>query len=425
MASNDRKGSDKNGTKKHIGAHMSDNEGFTDPRKTRRISGKKIRQSQRYAANKKGTKSKVLQSHSQTAETSFTSPTKYDALGDNEENENSWKCQVCRFQYSDQSDRLMECQRCVMHFCLECLGKTDDEYDILTQSDSMWFCSECRVKVEKDIITDREIETRCAEITKKFENRIIDMEVRLALKLEKEDVNSMIDNAIRINQVSEVTIRDIIRDEMSKVHETNEGSEEQVPKVSFRDIVREELEKLPKPEIKSTATGASGKTEETPTMSKIMHELSDSQDRENNAVFHGVPESKSERKEDKLKNDLEYIQKVTAHCGVELNSDAVIKTLRIGRPKPNFDRPLIVTLEPLEKKIEIFRNLGKMKNAPEDIKGIGVSHDMTESQRADNKQKVTEAKQKEQEANGEFIFRVRGPPWDRRVVRLKPRPAQN
>ena len=39
-------------------------------------------------------------------------------------------------------------------YCIKCLKKTDIEYQVLSKSDSMWFCGPCRGKVEKNIVTD-------------------------------------------------------------------------------------------------------------------------------------------------------------------------------------------------------------------------------------------------------------------------------
>lgn len=56
------------------------------------------------------------------------------------------------------------------------------------------------------------------------------------------------------------------------------------------------------------------------------------------------------------------------------------------------------------------------------FKGIVISHDMTKSERDQCKQLVAEAKTKEsQDESGEFIFRVRGPPGNMKIVRLRKR----
>ena len=52
------------------------------------------------------------------------------------------------------------------HYCIKCLGKTKTEYDILSKSDTMWFCITCRRKIEEHIVLDLKIEDRCNQIMK-------------------------------------------------------------------------------------------------------------------------------------------------------------------------------------------------------------------------------------------------------------------
>ena len=50
---------------------------------------------------------------------------------------------------TDPDSKLLECQRCKDHYCIKCLSKTKTEYDILSKSDTMWFCITCRRKIEE------------------------------------------------------------------------------------------------------------------------------------------------------------------------------------------------------------------------------------------------------------------------------------
>ena len=54
------------------------------------------------------------------------------------------------------------------------------------------------------------------------------------------------------------------------------------------------------------------------------------------------------------------------------------------------------------------------------VKKVSVTHDMSKAERQVNKLKLSEAKEKTENDSqeGKFIYRVRGPPWNRRTVRL-------
>ena len=73
--------------------------------------------------------------------------------------------------------KLLECQHCKEHFCIKCLKKSNTEYDVLSKSDTMWFCVKCRKIVEEHIVIDLKIEERCKEIMENYEQRISDIEI--------------------------------------------------------------------------------------------------------------------------------------------------------------------------------------------------------------------------------------------------------
>ena len=62
-----------------------------------------------------------------------------------------------------------------------------------------------------------------------------------------------------------------------------------------------------------------------------------------------------------------------------------------------------------------MESLIKLKDAPEQFKNIGISHDLTPSERENCKKMVVEAKEKQQNEAGEYLWRVRGPPGQMKV----------
>ena len=47
-----------------------------------------------------------------------------------------------------------------------------------------------------------------------------------------------------------------------------------------------------------------------------------------------------------------------------------------------------------------------------------LDHDMTPKEREETKTMQAEAKRKEEKSAGKFIYRVRGPPWNRYIKRM-------
>ena len=85
-------------------------------------------------------------------------------------------------------------------------------------------------------------------------------------------------------------------------------------------------------------------------------------------------------------------------------------------------RPVKITLSDIEGKHVLRKNLSKLKHAPEhsQFEKMSVTHDMTKSEREQNKLKVVEAKTlNDIDTSGKERWIVRGPSWVRKVVKIK------
>ena len=72
----------------------------------------------------------------------------------------------------------------------------------------------------------------------------------------------------------------------------------------------------------------------------------------------------------------------------------------------------------------LMSNLKRLAIADDTFKQLRVAHDMTQREREQNKKTLTEATEKNEAMDlkgqsGKFIFMVKGPPWDRKVVKVK------
>ena len=121
---------------------------------------------------RKGRQTKSASNSRNNSRTNSPSKTAKQNVVDSNLSEEIWNCELCKRAFSNPDDKLLECQRCNEHFCIKCLDKSVEEYTLLSSTDIMWFCPPCREKVEKNIITDREIEARCRDLMDHFENRI-------------------------------------------------------------------------------------------------------------------------------------------------------------------------------------------------------------------------------------------------------------
>jgi len=122
------------------------------------------------------------------------SPNRFQVLTnrETEDDDEAWKCKICSAIFTQPDDKVLECQRCNQHFCIKCLDKTEEEYTQLNNSDSMWFCIPCKEKVVKNILVDRKIEVAFKEMTKKFDERISQIEKNMEDKCSKEETISIV-----------------------------------------------------------------------------------------------------------------------------------------------------------------------------------------------------------------------------------------
>lgn len=114
-----------------------------------------------------------------------------------------------------------------------------------------------------------------------------------------------------------------------------------------------------------------------------------------------------------------YIQK---HLGLVIRDNQIKENYRLiksdaDQPQdPNRPPPLMIVFKDLEAKDAIFKNLYKLRGKKE----ITFSHDYTELEREENKKLQDEAKEKSKKEPG-VVYRVRGPPWARKIVRITTR----
>ena len=52
-----------------------------------------------------------------------------------------WTCKICKHKFDDPDAKMLQCDRCDMHYCITCLGKTNEEYVFLANSDCLCCCN--------------------------------------------------------------------------------------------------------------------------------------------------------------------------------------------------------------------------------------------------------------------------------------------
>ena len=140
----------------------------------------------------------------------------------------------------------------------------------------------------------------------------------------------------------------------------------------------------------------------------------------------GVPEAEGSTREEKFENNKSKIVSIAREVGIELKDGDTLSIKRLGKmgqtrvieekevPVP---RILLATFTEAAK-AGVMKNAYKLQSSNSEMKKIRIKHDMNKEDRQREYELRKEAQQK-QMSDQDFLYRVRGPNWDRRIIKIK------
>ena len=152
-------------------------------------------------------------------------------------------------------------------------------------------------------------------------------------------------------------------------------------------------------------------------------DLKDKEMRAQNVIIYRLEEQGT--KEDLLKSDNAFcLQLFNEILGVDVKEEDIKSLYRLGKKSNQASastnqvssRPLLIQLRERSVKNLIMESLFKLKMAEDKFKKISVAHDLTKLEREECKQLI--ARKKQDEKAGEFLWRVRGPPGQLKIVKI-------
>jgi hypothetical protein len=252
------------------------------------------------------------------------------------------------------------------------------EYEILSRiTGCNWYCPYCSENVHKNLDASRQIEEKCKEYLSEFTKRLEKVENELEKKCDKTQVKSMV--------------------------------EEEVRKLDIGNKPEEEKKEL---------------------LDCTVREMKERKEREGNLLIYNLAECESENNEERKEYDKNCLKEIFKE-ELELKwtlDDEIVYMKRIKRKDESAEEEedseaeksppaLRIKLKDPAKKPIIFKNLNKLKETR--YKNISIRNDLTIMERLEYKKLMAEGKKKEEESNGEAKYRVRGPPWNLKLVKLK------
>ena len=314
---------------------------------------------------------------------------------------------------------LLKCYECMLDFDISDI-KMDLTTFLLLQSmeerGSRWHCSDC-LKNPKS--SNQNPPSAMKTEIDKMKNRIEEMETNMEAKLNTviESLNSSI-TAKPHQENSKSWAEMVCGDKSSNSGEFVQKIAKQVAnKQKQIALERDERENniiifnVPEENGDSKEKDANSNEENKDTNPN--EENKDSNSNEENKDSN----SKEENKESKDKDALFF--KSLCKDNLELGEFENVKVTRLGIKRENNIRPIKVIFGQNWDKRKFLSSLFKLKNN-KNFANMRVSHDMTESDRMENKRLLKEAHRKNEEEKPDgFKYKVRGPPWAMEIVKVQ------
>ena len=302
-----------------------------------------------------------------------------------------WMCEKCKKEFKHEGCKMLECERCMLHFCTKCIKISDQGYEFMSErADIHWFCGGCDTKVVQSIAIDREIQKRCEDFFRDLSVKMNKFEEKVNDKLK--DTVGRAEMDVALSQ---------LKTNFDRSHEKMEGEIEKVL-VAVNEIRESVKTKVDADELQVTYAEMAVKqvndslgvaAEEVKGIGKAIQEVKvarqeeeDKESRKNNIIMYRVPESAATAASDRNADDYRFCSQLLYSLQVGIAQEDIRKVFRLGRRVEEADsqrgpRPLLIQLGSRGAKNLITESLYKLKSMESKFKSVIIAHDMTKSER--------------------------------------------
>jgi len=319
----------------------------------------------------------------------------------------------------------IQCEICDNWWHPACAGMSSDLCECLGANHQLhWYCNGCNPGVGKMILEIRKIHERIDVLEdslrkniavrnkEQSENTLKVANIEGELSHLRKDISHYYDDIESIKAtLQEIQNRPTLED--LKL-------DEEWPLLSgkkFSEIAAKEVEK----QLHTVSNDLHLVTKTLSETKKDVAEEKEKDDKKNNIIIYNIPEQVTGTVDDKLKQDKLFILELMNALQTGVDEEDIKKLIRLGKkPEDGKPRPLLLQFGSRLAKSLVMDSLFRLKNIAVKFNGITISHDMTKKEREACKALVDEAKEKERlDTSGEWMYRVRGPPGQMRIVSIK------
>ncbi|ESO10125.1 hypothetical protein HELRODRAFT_167983 [Helobdella robusta] len=253
---------------------------------------------------------------------------------------------------------------------------------------------------------------------KNLESKITMLQDELKNIKNIQDCNNVISGQIKkIKTILDKKITEDILDK--KINSLQDGLRKSYSD-AVKDVVGKKVETVNN-EVMSMNDRIKALKEEVISTKKTIQLYSEVEERSFNFIIFKLKKSNNLSFNDSKKEDDEKIMRIlSAITDEKFDMSNVVKHYRLGKRSDNV-RPLLVRLKSKVLKNLIMESLNNLKNLDDDLKGIGIGHDMTKDQRIKCRELMNLAREKEAADKEDFVYKVRGEPGNLRIIRIKKR----
>ena len=205
----------------------------------------------------------------------------------------AWTCQMCKEDFSNPSDKVMECDNCAKHFCAKCINMPEAVYEYMATTSGIWCCDKCTVEVKA--LMKKPVNTGTTDEISKMK---VDLDTTM------NSVKTLMDDFYYF--MNGTKVKSGVTPE-SKDNETSTWKTQPTVARPLKEIILE--------------AGAEQKKEQDEDLR-----------RRKNVVIYRAPESKATNSKDRYDQDLEIVNQL---CGsIDIDCTTVKQCTRLGR-KPD------------------------------------------------------------------------------------------
>ena len=384
-------------------------------------------------------------------------------------------CRDCKKLVHEQ-EKGIECGMCAYWIHTTCQDVKDSLYKALKDNSDagiQWYCSHCRVTAngvfaDSDSDSDKFIQQNIyqytstisglheflgntnntivlvsfAEVSKmapnyqEMEKRVRMLETQIKAKANEADLSDL-KRELKADMSDLVTTEDLENLQQEVNTTTKKEINSAIQELEGRIPRGEDMKKMVLEEMATSriATGNSDTGDETKpqqaeqsneTIADLSKEVMDQNNRRNNIIIHRLPEKHdttyTSQGETSYRGEVTQSQDMIKTVLEKDMPDAILKLTRLGKADKDKTRPLLITFKDGATKDSFMENLKKLKRTS--FESISIQYDLTKAQRAEFQKLISEAKARQDEESGDWVYPVVGHPSKWTIKRRKKRQAE-